>query len=77
MTEKQTRNEAELAAIIMQELRKDPECAHIDRPVIMRQERQAPHLPNWNFAFGRKGGAVAPEQCNQIVRKIQNQFDLA
>lgn len=77
MIEKQTRNEADLTAIVMQELRNDPECANTSSIVILRQEGLAPHLPNWNFAFGRKGRTVAPEKCYQIARKIQNQFDLA
>jgi hypothetical protein len=77
MTKKQPKTEAELSEAIMMELRKYPECANVERVAIFRSVQRAPYLPNWTFAWIRKGCATAPTLAGKIAERMQFEFDLA
>jgi len=77
MLKRQPRTEAQLSEAIMNELRKHPECANIERVAIFRPRQLAPHHPNWSFAWIRKGQATAPLVASNIARRLQDEFDLA
>jgi hypothetical protein len=77
MTRKKPKTEAELSEAIMTELRKHPECANVERVAIFRSVQQAPYLPNWTFAWIRKGRAAAPILAGKIAEQMQFEFDLA
>lgn len=76
MTKKQPKTEAELSEAIMMELRKHPECANVERVAIFPSLQRAPHLPNWTFAWIRKGQATAPILAGKIAERMQFKFDL-
>jgi hypothetical protein len=78
MAAKEKRTGSELTAIIMQEIRKHPDCIDITNVAIIRPAQQIPHHPNWGFAWTRDYTAtLAPVMADEIARKLQNQFDLA
>jgi hypothetical protein len=77
MTKKQPKTEAELSEAIMTELRKHPECANVERVAIFPSLQRAPYLPNWTFAWIRKGRAIAPALAGKIAERMQFEFDLA
>jgi hypothetical protein len=77
MTKKQPKTEAELSEAIMTELRKHPECANVERVAIFRSVAQAPYLPNWTFAWVRRGHTRTPIMAGKIAGRMQFEFDLA
>lgn len=78
MATKEKRTGVELTAIIMQEVRKHSECTDITGVAIIRPVQHAPHEPNWGFAWTRNyTNNLPPAMADEIVRKFQNQFDLA
>jgi hypothetical protein len=76
MTEKQKKTEAELKAIIMQEIRKHPICRNILDVAIVPPERPSSYLPNWSASWVMDGAAPWPPAADEIVQKLQRQFDL-
>jgi hypothetical protein len=77
MLNKPTKTRRELQALIMQEIRKNPEFRNIDNVAITRPIQSAPHLPNWGFAWVLDGASLAPRNAVEIVQKIQREYDLA
>ena len=76
MTAKIQKTEAELSALLMQEIRKHPAFQNIQGVAITRPIQESPHHPNWGFAWVIDGASVAPLAADQIGRNLQNQFDL-
>lgn len=77
MVTKEKKTADELAALIMGEIRKYPECNHILNVTITRPVQRAPHQPNWDVAFVVHGNVIAPEFAYRIAREVQSHFDLA
>lgn len=78
MAAKEKRTGVELTALIMQEVRKHSDCNDITKVAIIRPVQQAPHLPNWGFAWTRDySTTLAATVADEIAHKLQNQFDLA
>ena len=77
MLNKPTKTRRELQALIMQEIRKNPEFRNIENVAITRPMQSAPHLPNWSFACVLDGASLAPSNADEIVQKIQREYDLA
>ena len=55
--------------MIMQELRKYPECNHVTSVGITRPLQRAPHDPNWAPAFTCNGPKIAPPIAFEIATK--------
>jgi hypothetical protein len=72
MNTKQTRTEAELKVLLMDEVRRYPECDHITSVAITR-----PPDHNWDVAWGCNGPKAAPAIAYEIARRLAGQFDLA
>lgn len=76
MTQKPTKTEAELTALLMAEIRKHPKLSHIQAVAISRPVQLALHHPNWGFSWVIDGPSLAPLEADQIGRNLQAQFDL-
>jgi hypothetical protein len=77
MTSKPTKTRHELQALIMQEIRKNPEFRNIGNVAITQPTQLAPHLPNWSFAWVLNGASLAPPEADEIPQKLQREYDLA
>jgi hypothetical protein len=77
MSAKEPRSREQLTAAIMAEVRQHPDWNDIVDVGIIRPVRSAQHHPNWDAAFVMDGPRVAPEPAFQMVRDLQNKFDLA
>jgi hypothetical protein len=66
----------ELADLIMKEIRKHSECAHVAAVGFTRPPQIASHHPNWEPAWSCNGPKIAPPIAYEIARRFQNQFDL-
>jgi hypothetical protein len=77
MTEKQKKTEAELKTIIMQEIGKHPKCRNIQNVVIAPSARPSSYLPNWSVSWVVDDAAPRPADADEIVQKLQRQFDLS
>jgi len=77
MINKPKKTRRELQALIMQEIRRHPEFRNIDNVAITRPIQSAPHLPNWGFAWVMDGVSLAPRDADEIVQKIQWEYNLA
>jgi hypothetical protein len=73
---KQKKTAAELAAIIMQELRKRPELNRILFVTVIPPFEQNPVNPNWDVAFTVEGNLRAPELAYRLARALRAEFDL-
>jgi hypothetical protein len=78
MTEKQLKTADELKRIIMQEIRKNPNCSSVQAVEITpAAEQSAPH-PNWRVSIWTlEGEPSAPPCASDIERDIQSKFALA
>jgi hypothetical protein len=78
MTEKQLKTADELKRIIMQEIRKNPNCSSVQAVEIMpASEQSAPHS-NWRVSIWTlEGEPSAPPSADDIERDIQSKFALA
>jgi hypothetical protein len=78
MTEKQLKTADELKRIIMQEIRKNPNCSSIQAvEIIPAPEQSAPHS-NWRVSIWTlEGEPSAPPSADDIERDIQSKFALA
>jgi hypothetical protein len=78
MNEMQLKTADELKRIIMQEIRKNPDCSSVQAVEIMpAPERSAPH-PNWSVSMWTLEGEPSPPPCAEgIARDIQSKFALA
>jgi hypothetical protein len=72
MTTKETKTESELELILMEEIRRHPECNHVTGVAITR-----PTDRNWDAAWVCSGPRLAPSIADEIARKLQAQFDLS
>ncbi len=66
----------ELAAMIMQEVRKRPDWSNVLDAVILPNIGADPHQPNWKAAFTMDGPRTVPVEAQQIARELSAQFDL-
>jgi hypothetical protein len=73
---KATITTAQLANLLMKEIRKHPECAHVQSVGFTRPLQSAPHDPNWAPAFTCDGPKIAPAIAWEIGRKFQAQYEL-
>ncbi|MGY4350114.1 hypothetical protein [Bradyrhizobium sp. 187] len=65
----------ELVAIIMQEVRKRPDCSQVLDVMILPNIDGAPDHPNWKAGFTADGPSTAPAEAYQISRELSAQFD--
>ena len=77
MVTKEKKTEAELKALIMDEVRKHAEWSNIRDVAITRPVQQAPHHPNWGGAFISSGRGFTPAEANVMLTQLQNQYHLA
>jgi hypothetical protein len=63
--------------MIMDEIRKRPQCRNIKGVAIIRPLQQASHHPNWDVAWTVDGAANAVLLTTEIAQKFRNEFDLA
>jgi hypothetical protein len=71
---KQTKTRSELAALVMAEIRRAPECADVQMVTIIR-----PPGLSWEVATVRHGGSISPESLegvDYIVTNLRARFDL-
>ena len=73
---KTTISTAELAALIMSEIRKHPECSHVASVGFTKPQKIVPHQANWEPAWTCNGSKIAPLIAFEIGRTFQNQYDL-
>jgi hypothetical protein len=66
------KTEAELKALVMQEIRKYPECRNIQDVLIERQQS----APNWRCSWVMDGGAPRPARALEIERMLQGKYEL-
>jgi hypothetical protein len=78
MTGMQLKTADELKRIIMQEIRKNPDCSSVQAVEIMlAPERFVPH-PNWSVSMWTLEGEPSPPPCAEdIARDIQSKCALA
>lgn len=69
------KNSDELAAMIMQEVRKRAECSNVLGVVIVPNAAGEPDHPNWKAGFTADGPNIAPEEAYLVARKLSAQFD--
>ena len=77
MPAKETKTRAELINLLMQELRKHPECAHVVNVAITRPAQRAPHHPNWDATWTVYRNQVVCPAAFRIASELQAQFNLA
>jgi hypothetical protein len=78
MTEKQLKTADELKRIIMQEIRKNPNCSSVQAVEIMPASEQSGPHPNWRVSIWTlEGEPSAPPCADDIERDIQSKFALA
>jgi hypothetical protein len=77
MPTKPKRTDRELQALIMQEVRRRPECRNIKGVAIIRPVQMAAHHPNWDFSWFLDGPGIAPLSATEVAQKLGNEFDLA
>ena len=78
MRQKEKRTRAELATMVMDEIKKHPECAGIRGVSIIWKSRRQSYQANWDAAFEGSGPALADPkgECQSIAIDLQNRFDL-
>jgi hypothetical protein len=67
---------AELAELIMEEIRQHPDCSHVMNVGFTKPPQRSPHDPNWAPAWISDGGKVAPAVAFEIGKRFQSEFDL-
>lgn len=78
MAEKQLKTADELKSIIMQEIRKDPDCNSVQAVEIMPTPERSALNPNWSVAVWTLEGEPSTPPCaRDIERDIQSKFALA
>jgi hypothetical protein len=76
MSAKRKITTAELAELIMKEIRQHPECSHVMSVGFTKPPQQSPHHPNWAPAWTTDGPKLAPAIAFEIGQRFQNEFDL-
>jgi hypothetical protein len=78
MNDKQLKTADELKRIIMQEIRKNPDCDSVRAVEIMPAADQTGPHPNWSVSIWTlEGEPSAPACAGDIERDIQSKFALA
>jgi hypothetical protein len=78
MTEKQLKTADELKRIIMQEIRKNPNCSAVQAVEIVPAPEHSATNPNWRVSIWTLEGEPSAPQCaDDIERDIQSKFALA
>jgi hypothetical protein len=78
MAEKQLKTADELKSIIMQEIRKNPDCSSVQAVNIMPAPEGSAFDPNWSVAVWTLEGEPSTPPCaRDIERDIQSKFALA
>lgn len=77
MMPKDKKSRQELTAMVMKEIRQHHDWNDIVDVAIIQPVQSAPHHPNWDAAFTMHGQLVPPDAAFQIVRELQNKYDLA
>ncbi len=72
---KQPKTKAELTALLMDEIRRVPECGEITDVAIIALDPREPHEPNWDVAWLR-GKESRPQKAEEIVRRLQGEVRL-
>jgi hypothetical protein len=72
MAAKEKKTREELTVLLMAEIRKHPDCAHVVGVAITQ-----PVGHGWGAAWRVNGNKLACPQSSEIVTRLQNQFDLA
>ena len=74
---KEKKSHADLIALLMGKLRKNPECDSVVRVTIIQPVRNAPHHPNWDVAWTVSGNQILCPAALRIASELQGKFDLA
>ncbi len=69
---KEKKSSTELEALLMKELRKNPECNHVISVAIIR-----PLEKSWDAQWTVEGNEVVCPRAFKIARALQAKFDLA
>jgi hypothetical protein len=78
MAEKQLKTADELKSIIMQEIRKNPDCSSVQAVEIIPAAERSALDPNWSVAIWTlEGEPSAPPCARDIERDVQSKFELA
>jgi hypothetical protein len=78
MAEKQMKTADELKSIIMQEIRKNPDCSSVQAVEIMPTPNRSALDPNWSVAVWTLQGEPSTPPCaRDIERDIQSRSALA
>ncbi len=77
MGTKGKKSAAELAGLIMSQVRQHREWNDLIEVTVQPIPQYAAGRPNWDATFTINGTAVPPEGAFKIIREFQSQFDLA
>jgi hypothetical protein len=78
VAEKQLKTADELKSIIMQEIRKNPNCSSVKAVGIMPVAERSALDPNWSVSIWTlEGEPTAPPCACDIERDVQSKFALA
>ena len=73
---KEKRTAAHLEAMILDEIRKHPDLRIIQAVAVTPHRRKLPHGPTWEAAYVTEGSSSKAGMADEILRKLQDQFDL-
>jgi hypothetical protein len=76
VTAKVPRTKAELEAMILDRIHRNPDWNIIRDVVVTPTSRFAPHTPNWDAAFIVDGAALRPADAQHLITALQNDYDL-
>jgi hypothetical protein len=62
--------------MIMQEIRKRPECHRIESVAVIPPFERNLHTPDWDVVFSVDGNLKAPEVAYRVARALRTNFDL-
>jgi hypothetical protein len=69
MHARRTLTKTALEALLMEELRKYPKCAHVSRVIVTPMTNG-----NWDAGWTMSGPHTAPAIAHEIVRRLREQF---
>jgi hypothetical protein len=76
MTGKPSKTREELSAIVMEVLKKRPDCGKVTGVVIAPIPRALSRAANWHAAFTTQGRAAVPHIAWQVGSQVADEFDL-
>jgi hypothetical protein len=77
MSDKPTKTQQELAALITEWLNSRPECVGVTDVAVAPMVRISDDSPNWHTAFIMAEGDAVPETAMQLVDRMTAEFDIA